>query len=285
MVDALKLGLLALALVLLAACEQMPVKEGAGQEPAPEQKAKAKAVPTPDKDFAPENPPDLSQVGNAVPVDEPRSKYGNPDSYEVLDVKYKVLESANGYKEKGLASWYGMKFHGKRTSSGEPYDLYKMTAAHKTLPIPCYAKVTNLENGKWVIVKVNDRGPFHENRLMDLSYVAAHKLGVLGRGTSLVEVEVVKPEGNKDPKVSHGQDKQLKPFTKVWVQVGAFSQKANAEKLQAKLAASLKRDVRVVESSGFFKVSIGPLQKVEQVDELTKKLDTLGIEKTHMVTE
>lgn len=134
---------------------------------------------------------DEQAVRSPVPKPEPLSKYGNPESYEVFGQRYVVMTDAHGYVERGIASWYGPDFHGKRASSGEPYDMYKMTAAHKTLPIPCYVLVTNLQNGRRAILKVNDRGPFKDNRIIDLSYIAARKLGIWQQGTGLVEVRVL----------------------------------------------------------------------------------------------
>jgi rare lipoprotein A len=132
-------------------------------------------------------------VPDAVPVEEPRSRYGNPDTYEVGGVTYYVLESSEGYVAEGLASWYGEEFQGRRTSSGEPYDMHAMTAAHRTLPIPTYVEVTNLESGRRAVVRVNDRGPFHEGRIIDLSYAAARKLGIVGPGTAHVRVRALEP--------------------------------------------------------------------------------------------
>jgi len=145
------------------------------------------------QDGPPQERVDASHIPNAVPKKEPRSKYGNPESYIALGKTYHVLDSAHGYVARGFASWYGTKFHTQRTSSGKPYDMFAMTAAHKTLPIPCYVRVTNLKNHREIIVKVNDRGPFHENRIIDLSYVAAKKLGVIKNGTAFVEVKVIEP--------------------------------------------------------------------------------------------
>lgn len=136
---------------------------------------------------------DLTSIPDAVPVFEAKSKYGNPKSYVVFNKKYHVLDSSHGYKAIGLASWYGTKFHGHRTSSGEVYDMYKMTAAHKTLPLPTYLQVKNLANGKTIIVKVNDRGPFHSDRILDLSYAAAAKLDILRAGTAKIEVTSIVP--------------------------------------------------------------------------------------------
>ncbi len=136
--------------------------------------------------------PDVANIPDAVPKAEPRAPRGNKP-YAVYGVNYVPLADARGYRERGVASWYGKKFHGKSTSNGDAYDMYSMTAAHRTLPLPSYARVRNLENGRVVIVRVNDRGPFLHNRLIDLSYAAASKLGIIGTGTGLVEVETVMP--------------------------------------------------------------------------------------------
>ena len=130
-------------------------------------------------------------VHDAVPKDEPLARYGNHSPYTVLGKTYTVLPSSKGYHERGIASWYGSKFHGRRTSSGELYDMHLATAAHKSLPLPTYAEVTNLDNGRKMIVKVNDRGPFHDDRLIDLSYTAASKLDILATGTGMVEVRAI----------------------------------------------------------------------------------------------
>src|SRR3989338_4573350 len=144
-------------------------------------------------DGRPGQPVDVSAIPDAVPGNEPKSKYGNPDSYIVNGKKYFVRRDSSGFIERGIASWYGTKFHGKRTSSGEAYDMYAMTAAHGDLPFPFFAEVTNLPSGRKVIVKVNDRGPFHQNRLIDLSYAAAARLDILYEGAGLVEVRVIDP--------------------------------------------------------------------------------------------
>ncbi len=144
-------------------------------------------------DGAPEIPPNVANLPEPVPHPEPLSRYGNRSPYTVLDKTYTVLPSAAGYIERGIASWYGTKFDGRPTSSLEPYDMYQFSAAHRTLPLPSYARVTNLENGRSVIVRINDRGPFHEGRLIDLSYAAAIKLGVNVHGTAQVEVRGIDP--------------------------------------------------------------------------------------------
>jgi rare lipoprotein A len=135
----------------------------------------------------------MASIPDAVPVQEERSRYGNPPEYEVLGRTYRVLATSRGYEAEGMASWYGPDFQGRRTSSGDPYDMYAMTAAHTSLPLPTYVEVTNLENGRRVVVRVNDRGPFHADRIIDLSYVAAWKLGMVGRGTARVRVRALEP--------------------------------------------------------------------------------------------
>lgn len=134
---------------------------------------------------------DIASIPDAVPRMEVFGRSGNPESYEQNGQRYWILSSPWGYTAKGIASWYGKKFHGRRASSGETYNMYAMTAAHKTLPIPCYARVTNLDNGRSVVVKINDRGPFIDGRIIDMSYVAAHKLGMVEKGTANVEVRVI----------------------------------------------------------------------------------------------
>jgi rare lipoprotein A len=169
--------------LLLAACAHAPRHPSPGPTPAA----------APPATVLPQNAPDVEQIPDAVPRDEPRSAFGNPPFYIVGGRRYVVLHSAAGYVERGVASWYGTEFHGLRTSTGEPYDMFAMTAAHKTLPLPCYARVTNLANGRHVVVRINDRGPFVANRIIDLSYSAAARLDMIRNGTAFVQVEVLTP--------------------------------------------------------------------------------------------
>jgi rare lipoprotein A len=171
------------ALLLLAACAQTP------RHPSPAHPAPA----APPATVLPRNAPDVNQIPDAIPREEPRSPYGNPPFYTVGGHRYAVLPSASGYVERGVASWYGSEFHGLRTSTGEPYDMFAMTAAHKTLPLPCYARITNLSNGRSVVVRINDRGPFVANRIVDLSYSAASRLDMIRNGTAFVELDVLNP--------------------------------------------------------------------------------------------
>lgn len=177
--------------LLLAACTSLPAPRPA-PEPAPAAPLAA-AVPAP--------PLDLDSIPDAVPRAEPRSSHGNPPYYDVFGQRYTVLPTSEGFIERGVASWYGPNFHGKSTSSGEPYDMYAMTAAHRTLPIPCYARVTNLSNGRSVIVRINDRGPFASNRIIDLSYTAAAKLDMIRAGTAFVQLQTISTLGSPIPAV------------------------------------------------------------------------------------
>jgi rare lipoprotein A len=172
-----------LMLSLLAGCAHTPPRP----HPAPP------STTPPSMTVVPSKPQDVNQIPDAVPRLEPRSPYGNPPFYVVSGHRYAVLPTSAGYVERGVASWYGTEFHGLRTSTGEPYDMFAMTAAHKTLPLPCYARVTNLSNGRSAVVRINDRGPFVDNRIIDLSYSAARKLDIVRNGTAFVQVEVLTP--------------------------------------------------------------------------------------------
>lgn len=163
-----------------------------------------------DADYGPDTPPDLSDVEEPEPKDEPLSRYGNPATYEVFGKQYQVMssEEARDFSEEGIASWYGKKFDGRRTSSGEPYDMYTLTAAHTQLPLPTYVRVTNQDNGKSVIVRVNDRGPFADNRIIDLSYAAADRIDMVDAGTAPVRIETLSNTYDPDnpPDVADADD-------------------------------------------------------------------------------
>jgi len=247
-------------------------------------------------DSAPARRLDPHAIADATPRVEPKSRRGNPASYVVLGQRYHTLASSRGYVERGIASWYGTKFHGRSTSSGEPYDMYAMTAAHKSLPLPTYVQVTNLRNGRTAVVKVNDRGPFHDNRLIDLSYAAATKLGILAEGTGLVEVRALdpgapgslpatQPVNPVNPVIQANRRAPLGLF----IQVGAFSSRHNANQLSRRLAGSLGEKVRIQQADlrgqPLFRVQIGPLANVEQVDSLSLNLPRLGIVETQVIID
>ena len=243
-------------------------------------------------DKAPSKQVDVSKISNAVPKDEPRSRYGNPKSYVVFDKRYYVMENNKGFVEKGIASWYGTKFHGRRTSSGETYDMYAMTAAHKNLPLPTYVEVTNLKNGKQIIVKVNDRGPFHENRIIDLSYAAAIKLDIVKNGTGLVEIRAVGPGQTVSVDAAKGAPVVSAPTIKnedgFYIQVGSFGNLTNAEGLKQKLAPIGKDKINisevVVSGNALYRVRIGPLTDIDQADAIISDLTNYDVNEHRIVT-
>ena len=247
------------------------------------------AVPAP--------PRDLDAIPDAVPRDEPRSRYGNPETYEVFGKRYKVMKSGKGHVERGLASWYGPGFHSERTSSGEPYDMYAMTAAHKTLPIPAYVRVTNLENGRSVVVRVTDRGPFVGERIIDLSYTAASKLDMLRAGTARVEIRVLDARSN-----TSSQSIALTPPTQLptgtptgtatggrFLQVGSFGSSANASALVGRLTAAgisgaSVREARVGDRL-LYRVRVGPVVDAGQAARLTEQLRDAGVPDARLAPE
>lgn len=247
-------------------------------------------------DHGPSDPVDVSHVRDAIPKNEPRSKYGNPKTYKVLGKWYSVKETSAGYREKGISSWYGKKFHGHRTSSGETYDMYAMTAAHKTLPLPTYVRVTHLKNDRSVIVKVNDRGPFHQGRIIDLSYSAAKKLGITATGTGVVEVIALDPGTYKSkqpykPKIKRTSalaTYPLKTNFKLFLQVGAFNEQVNANKLTKRLSRMFKQQQihsDFLSEKNIFRVRIGPLASVDIADKLSVLLNRKGIPTTKIVID
>jgi rare lipoprotein A len=256
-------------------------------------------------------PPDLP--GDAIPRKEPRSRYGNPPVYEVMGKRYTVMNTSYGYQERGVASWYGSKFHGRQTSSQEPYDMYAMTAAPKTLPLPTYVRVRNLRNDRSVVVRINDRGPFVDNRIIDLSYSAAARLDMIRDGTSLVEVTALSfdeppagPSGDVPTRsritapASHGEavppaqpvvaTAEAEPREhEVFVQVGAFGDIENAKRRYSLLRmngvsrAFVHKDESL--SPALYRIRIGPIMEVEQYDALVIHLANLGIADSHLVAD
>lgn len=228
------------------------------------------------RDSAPANySKQWDEIPNATPIPVTRSKYGNPGSYEVFGKTYYVKNTADGFQQKGIASWYGSKFHGQRTSSGEEYNMYSMTAAHKTLPIPVYVEVTNLDNNRKAIVRVNDRGPFHEGRIIDLSYAAATKLGVAQTGTANVTIRVVQTDSEVNQQQSDSVvESPVYEDGKLYVQVAAFATEENALQHLGKLQGQGFSDVRLhIESkkgATVYRIRIGPLPS----DSVAKKIVT-----------
>lgn len=246
-------------------------------------------------------------------IDPARSDRGNPAFYEVLGERYYVLPSSDGYRERGVASWYGRDFQGKRTSSGEPYDMYAMTAAHKTLPIPTWVEVTNLRNDKSVIVKINDRGPFVGNRVIDLSYSAAQRLDMIRDGTARVQVRALGTPGAvpdlpvpqiANERASAPSRREFSiisearadtvgpgdlPFRPLYVQVGAFANRDNAVGLVATLKRNGFQNSFVLstrdEDRTLHKVRIGPLDDAAQFDRVNLDLRSIGLHGARLVND
>jgi rare lipoprotein A len=260
----------------------------------------------------------VQDVPDAVPRVEPRSRYGNPPFYEVFGKRYYVLSSNVDYVERGVASWYGPGFHQILTSTREPYDMYAMTAAHKTLPLPAYVRVTNLENGRSVVVRVNDRGPFVGNRLIDLSYTAAAKLDMLRNGTAMVEVRALDPaatfQSSPAPPMTAAAAPPATPLppsaapsaaspssaappaaapsaatAPLFVQAGAFADPANAERLVARLQSRnlgtlfIRQDV--IAGRKMYRVRIGPVLGVAEFDRIVAALETAGVHDAHLALD
>ncbi|MEO7478542.1 MAG: septal ring lytic transglycosylase RlpA family protein [Lysobacteraceae bacterium] len=251
-------------------------------------------------DGAPDIPPDVANLPEPVPHAEPLSRYGNRSPYVVLGKSYTVLPSAKGYVERGLASWYGTKFDGRVTSSLEPYDINQFSAAHRTLPLPSFARVTNLENGRSVIVRVNDRGPFHDGRLIDLSYAAAIKLGVNVHGTAQVEVRGIdtgapdRSDAALNVPIINAPARAvpstptvgpmigpaiIAPTTRGFLQLASYTDRGNAERMLKRLLdASIKNAELVSVQVGgqtLWRVHVGPFS-ADEAERVAEQLDTLG---------
>jgi rare lipoprotein A len=233
-----------------------------------------------------DGPPDLdapfdtSMIQPPEPRPEPRSAYGNHSPYEVFGRTYHVLPSAHGYSERGIASWYGTRFHGRATSSGEPYDLYQLTAAHRTLPLPTYARVRHLGNGRSIIVRINDRGPFHPDRIIDLSWAAAVKLGIDQSGTGEVEVTAITFD---DP-----VERLVRPArVPVMLQVGAFSEQRRADQTLRRLRRAgiepLRSERARSRGARVWRVQVGPIGQVDQALAMVERLNALGFEQPRYV--
>ncbi len=270
-------------------------------------------VQIPPRNSAPPAPSALLDVPDAVPRLEPRSIYGNPPYYEVFGKRYYVMASSVGYVERGVASWYGPGFHKELTSVREPYDMYGMTAAHKTLPLPAYVRVTNLQNGRSCVVRVNDRGPFVGNRIIDLSYTAAAKLDMLRDGTAMVEVRTLQPiEPALDthltvasvgglplaspPAVNASVQPPVPlapvtsaPVRTLFVQAGAFAAPDNAQRLADKLRAEGYTQVFVrddlIAGRKLYRVRIGPIPDVPQFDRIVAALEQEGVRDAHLALD
>jgi len=229
--------------------------------------------------------PAKQHYNGATCTDGPKSKYGNPGSYKVLGKWYSVLPTACGYSGKGIASWYGPNFHGKRTSSGETYDMHGMTAAHKTLPIPAMVKVTNLETGKQIIVRVNDRGPFHTGRIIDLSKAAAKKLGVIAKGTARVKVEAIGSPNSYVANTATSKDYR----NRIYVQAGSFGDRFNADNMLTRLRDDGFENIQIqavsVSGSKVHRVRVGPLNSPQKAESVNQRMRSLGYRGQRVITD
>jgi rare lipoprotein A len=280
----LRLALITLVLAALAACATRGAERGPpGAPPAP-------------RDYQPlDGPPnvpfDVDALPEPVPRDEPLARYGNHSPYEVFGKRYQVLSRSAGYVARGTASWYGTKFHGRLTSTREPYDMYQFSAAHKTLPLPSYARVTRLDTGKSVVVRINDRGPFVGDRLIDLSYAAAVKLGIHMTGTAPVEVRVLHPgddpSANRPAPPTPDRAQVVSAAGRSYLQVAAFSSRANAFALRRKLQRAGFDAVRVYSARAahgkVYRVRIGPILGVAQANSLRARLRESGFGETNLL--
>ncbi|HEX5393721.1 MAG TPA: septal ring lytic transglycosylase RlpA family protein [Rhodocyclaceae bacterium] len=313
--------------LLLAACGAISPRPDVVSEtptvetPSPKQPPKKSAKPSYvlkkgggfyQDDGPGDNPPeDMDAIPDAVPRVEPLQKYANRP-YSVLGKNYTPLRTIGNYKAQGIASWYGRKFHGQKTSSGEPYDMYGMTAAHPILPIPSYARVTSLATGKSVIVRVNDRGPFHADRVMDLSYTAAWKLGLVGGGSGMVVVESVVPgdplsppsapastpdpserlarneEPTQVPAASSAQASAASvPVKGTFIQLAAFGNPDNAESFRIHMGRELDwlaDKLRTEVAGNVHRVQVGPFStRAEAESAIARIVDRLGTRPTIVV--
>jgi rare lipoprotein A len=242
------------------------------------------------RDSGPPIPIDFTHAPDAVPKNEPRSRYGNPASYTVNGRTYYVMASSSGYIERGNASWYGRKFHGRLTSSREPYNMYAMTAAHRSLPLPTWVRVTNLDNGRSVVVKVNDRGPFADGRIIDLSYAAASKIGMVDKGVARVEVRAI---DHDRPTVAQRSPAVVATSAaaagKIFVQAGSFVNRVNAEQLRQQLQSHqilpLSIQQGVVNSQPIYRVRVGPLASSNVAEGIIRQIGSIGVEGAKIVVD
>lgn len=309
----LKYGALLLSAALLWGCSSLPQSAAPvasqGAKPVSPKQAGVPALPRAGsgrggyyKDDGPgDNPPDdLDAIADAEPQLEPYSKRGNRP-YRVFGKTYTPITEDVPLRQRGTGSWYGKKFHGQKTSSGELYDMYKMTAAHPTLPIPSYVRVTNLDNGRQVIVRVNDRGPFHSSRIIDLSYTAALKLGYLNKGSGNLEIErllpddIVRIQSEKlllaaNPPQAAPAELGPQPMTAAgagangadsgfYLQLGAFGQDYNAQSMRSQLAQSWAgslQPIEVVQAGAWYRLYSGPYADRSQAQQAAQKVQSSG---------
>lgn len=231
-------------------------------------------------DSKPTRLPSGAELTSAIPRDEPHSRGGNKN-YQVRGKHYKVLSTAEGFKETGIASWYGNKFHGHLTSNGEIYDMYGMSAAHKNLPLPTYLKVTNLKNNKSVIVRANDRGPFHQDRVIDLSYSAAFQLDMLKTGTATVAIQAITQFNSSSIKPVVSKTTLKPSLPKTYIQVFATRNSELAKSTGSALAQKYQQEVVWPINNGIFRVQLGPINNENELERILALLQRSGYPKAY----
>jgi len=301
-------ALLLLSIILMDGCSHGESKKSGAQSSS----SSSGRYPGKDRDWGPDKEIDMSHVPDAVPRYEVRTQAGNKNPYTVLGQTYYLIDDERAYKQRGKASWYGYKFNGERTSNGELYDMFSMTGAHKTLPIPSYVRVTNLANRKSVIVRINDRGPFHEDRIIDLSYAAAQRLGITQVGTGDVEVEVVVPEDDPRPPLRprqkevaaskavaakestgivskeeagiSGADAKIPEGT--YLQIAAFGVEKSAKQLAVSVSGKVSFPVvisTVKAPQKLYRVRLGPFKDSQSLQNARDQLQKINITEAHVV--
>jgi rare lipoprotein A len=287
----LKLCLLSSSVLLLAACQSATVPPSSS---APVANAGRYSI---SQDRAPSQPLDLSQVREVIPVPLNRTMAGNRSPYTVNGRSYRVMQTEEGFQQTGLASWYGEKFHGHQTSNGEIFDMFQVSAAHTGLPIPSFLRVTNLENQRSIVVRVNDRGPFHNDRIIDLSYAAAYKLGFANQGTALVHLEAIVPSQN----VILAANTATNPATTVtassaatgdrYLQAGAFSDLRAAQRLSDRLRDLTSRPVfiRSIQAADtnqqLHRVRVGPISDPNEIERISDLMQSANLGQPYVVEE
>lgn len=289
----IKLFLLASCLLLLAACQSASVPPTSTTAPVANAGRYSIA-----QDRAPTQPLDESQIREVIPVPLNRTMAGNRSPYTVNGRSYRVMQSEEGFQQTGLASWYGEKFHGHQTSNGEIFDMYQVSAAHTGLPIPSFLRVTNLENQRSIVVRVNDRGPFHNDRIIDLSYAAAYKLGFANQGTALVHLEAIVPSEN----VMLASNSAANPASAVigannasagerYLQAGAFSDLRAAQRLSDRLRDLTSRPVfiRSIQAANtnqqLHRVRVGPISDPREIERISELMQSANMRQPYVVEE
>lgn len=288
----LKLCLLSSSLLLLAACQSASVPPSPS---APVANAGRYSI---SQDRAPSQALDVSQIREVIPVPLNRTMAGNRSPYTVNGRSYRVMQTEEGFQQTGLASWYGEKFHGHQTSNGEIFDMYQVSAAHTGLPIPSFLRVTNLENQRSIVVRVNDRGPFHNDRIIDLSYAAAYKLGFSNQGTALVHIEAIVPSQN----VILAANTATNPASTVtgstvaaagerYLQAGAFSDLRAAQRLSDRLRDLTSRPVfiRSIQAADtrqqLHRVRVGPISDPNEIERISDLMQSANLGQPYVVEE